>query len=150
MLHRILLFCCLTLFSLASVARADLDGFLANLNIQAQADLPGFKAKISAQFGVSAPKVEAVFAQVGNPADTFMTFQLCQMARKQPEAVLQTYRTSKNKGWGVIAKELGIKPGSAEFHALKRGDLRLTGQPVGSSDDARPGKEKGKGNGHNK
>jgi hypothetical protein len=24
---------------------------------------------------------------------------------------------------------MGIKPGSAEFHALKRGDLAFTGQP---------------------
>ena len=77
-----------------------------------------------------------------------MTFQLGEVAHKQPEAVLKTYKVSKSKGWGAIAKELGIKPGSAEFHALKRGDLALTGQPAGAGNDAAPAP--GKGKGHNK
>ena len=143
---------CAMLLSLSTAAWASLDGFLANLNIQAQADLPGFKAKVSAQFGVPLPKVEAVFTQVSVPADVFMTFQLGQMAHKQPETVLKTYTVNKSKGWGAIAKELGIKPGSAEFHALKRGDLAFTGQPAGAGNDAAPapGKGKGKGKGHNK
>lgn len=138
------------LLSVSSVAMADLNGFLTNLNVQAQTDLPGFKARVAAQFGVPLPRVEAVFAQVAVPADLFMTFQLGQMARKQPEVVLQTYKISKSKGWGVMAKELGIKPGSAEFHALKRGDLRFTGQPVYGDTAPGNGKGKGKGKGHNK
>jgi hypothetical protein len=143
---------CAMLLSLSTAAWASLDGFLGNLNIQAQADLPGFKAKVSAQFGVPLPRVEAVFTQVSVPADVFMTFQLGEMAHKQPETVLKTYKVSKSKGWGAIAKELGIKPGSADFHALKRGDLSFTGQPVGSANDPgpAPGKSKGKGKGHNK
>ena len=32
------------------------------------------------------------------------------------------YKSDKGKGWGVLAKSLGIKPGSQEFHALKSGD----------------------------
>lgn len=56
-----LLFTLVTL-SQATPARADLDGFLANLNVQTRADLPGFKAGLSTQFGVPLPKVEAVFA----------------------------------------------------------------------------------------
>jgi len=35
--------------------------------------------------------------------------------------VLKQYKTSKGKGWGVVAQSLGIKPGSAEFQALKKG-----------------------------
>lgn len=144
----LMMICALLVLCQAMPARADLDGFLANLNIRAQADLPGFKAGLSAQFGVPLPRVEAVFTQVSAPADVFMTLQLGQMARKQPEAVLQTYKVSKNKGWGAMAKELGIKPGSAAFKALKRGNLQYTGQPSGS-DDGGQGKGKGKGKGHN-
>jgi hypothetical protein len=140
---------CTMILAFSTAAWASLDGFLANLNVQARADLPGFKAGISAQFGVPLPQVDAVFAQVAAPADAFMTFQLGQMANKPTPVVLQTYRTSKSKGWGVMAKELGIKPGSAEFHALKNGNLRYTGQQGGGGDD-RPGKGKGKGKGHNK
>mgnify|MGYP000867944015 CR=1 FL=1 len=145
----ILLFALLA-FCQTTPAHADLDGFLANLNIQARADLPGFKAGLSAQFGVPLPKVEAVFAQVSAPADVFMTLQLGQMSRKQPEAVLQTYKVSKNKGWGAMAKELGIKPGSSAFHALKRGDLHYTGQPGRGDASDGPGQGKGRGKGHNR
>jgi hypothetical protein len=49
--------------------------------------------------------------------------------------VLKEYKTSKGKGWGVIAKSLGIKPGSAEFQALKNGQDLFNGNK---------GKEKGK------
>ncbi len=50
---------------------------------------------------------------------------------------------------GVIAKELGIKPGSPEFHALKRGDFVFTGEPGGSAGGVQ-GKGKGNGKGHSK
>jgi hypothetical protein len=54
---------------------------------------------------------------------------------------------NKGKGWGVIAKNLGIKPGSAEFHALKRGDLSFTGEPGAGEGQKGQGKGKGKGRG---
>lgn len=140
---------CTVLLVISTAAWASLDSFMANLNVQARADLPGFKAGISAQFGVPLPQVEMVFAQVAAPADVFMTFQLGQMANKPAPVVLQSYQSNKGKGWGVIARELGIKPGSAAFHALKNGNLRYTGQPGGGYEDS-PGKGKGKGKGHNK
>jgi len=135
----------LALLGMPGIAGASLDSFLDDLNVQARVDLPGFSAKVSAQFGVPVPRVEAVLVTVATPADAFMVFQLGQMAHRPPETVLQTYQTRKGKGWGVIAKELGIKPGSKEFHALKNGDLVLNGVPAGSS-----GTAKGKGKGKNK
>lgn len=134
--------------SIASVAHADLDGFLKSVNIQAQADRNNFSVKLGAQFGVPQARVEAIIKSVPAPADAFMVLQLGQMSNKQPEAVLQTYQRSHGKGWGELAKELGIKPGSPEFHALKRGDLSFTGQPGGG--DHGNGKGKGKGKKHNK
>lgn len=132
---------------LAAVAHADLDGFLSSLNVQARADMNGFSVKLSAQFGVPLPQVHAIIKTVDAPADAFMCLQLGQMAKKQPETVVQTYQSNRGKGWGVIAKELGIKPGSPEFHALKRGDFAFTGKPGGSADT---GHGKGKGRGRNK
>jgi hypothetical protein len=81
---------------------------------------------------------------VETPADAFMVFQLGQMAHKPPETVLQTYSGNKSKGWGVIAKELGIKPGSKEFHALKSGNLTFG---EAHADAGGKSKEKGKGKG---
>jgi len=135
----------LLLVAAPGVASATLDSFLSSVNVQARADLPGFHAKVSAQFGVPVPQVEAVLGMVATPADAFMVFQLGQMAHRPPETVVQTYQSHQGKGWGVIAKELGIKPGSREFHALKNGDLVCGGGPSEGG-----GKGKGKGKGHNK
>ena len=128
---------------IAGFCGGDLDVFLSNMNVQATADLPGFKARLSATFGVAAPQVEAVFASVRAPADAYMVLKVEQVARQPREVVLREYREGKGKGWGVIAKNLGIKPGSREFHELKRG---FDGDGPGNG----KGKGKGKGKGRNK
>lgn len=132
----------------AAVAHADLDMFMADLNVQARADMDGFGVRISSQFGVPVPEVRAVIKAVATPADAFMCFQLGLMTDTRPEVVVETYQRNKGKGWGVIAQELGIKPGSPEFHALKRGEFALTGKPGGGGGGK--GGPKGKGKGHNK
>ena len=145
-MHRIVLTLLVAiLVTVPGVAAASLDSFLGSVNAQARVDLPGFHAKVSAQFGVPVPQVEAVLGMVATPADAFMVFQLGQMAHRPPETVIHTYQAHKGKGWGVIAKELGIKPGSREFHALKNGDLVYGGGPSEGG-----GKGKGKGKGHKK
>ena len=129
-------------------AAGGIDVFLNNLNIQARADMTGFSAKVSAQFGIPLLNVQAAIKVADNPADAFMFFQLGEMSKKPYEEVVQVYQTQKGQGWGVIAKNLGIKPGSPEFHALKNGDLALSGVPGGKS--AGSGKDKGKGKGKGK
>jgi len=131
----------------SAIAHADLNVFLRDLNVQARADMDGFSARVSAQFGVPVPRVHAIIRSVDNPADAFMCFEIGRMTGRAPDAVLTTYRRHKGKGWGVIAKEMGIKPGSAEFHALKRGDLALTGRPAGPGGKGPGKKEKVKGKG---
>jgi len=126
------------------VAHADLNDFLRRVNEQAKADIKSFNVKLSAQFGIPVPRVDEILRVVAAPADAFMVLELGRMTNKQPETVVQTYQANRDKGWGVIAKELGIKPGSAEFHALKRGDFAFTGK-AGDSRDQGPGKGKGKG-----
>ncbi len=138
-MHRILILI-LVLVGMPGMASASLDDFLGRVNAQARVDLPGFSLQVGTQFGVPVARVEAVLGMVATPADAFMVFQLGQMAHRPPETVLQTYQTHRGKGWGVIAKELGIKPGSREFHALKNGDLTFGGTPGDG-----PGKGKGKG-----
>lgn len=148
-------FFCLALFLLLPVGAfaGGLESFLASVNVQARADLPGFSARVSAQFGVPVPQVQAVLQTVSEPADAFMIFQLGEFAGRPAQEVVNVYRPNKKKGWGAIAKELGIKPGSAEFHALKSGDLSFTGEPGGrhgSPGKGDKGKGQGKGKGHGK
>jgi hypothetical protein len=138
----------LTFYCSQALAAGGLDVFLDNLNIQARADMNGFSARVSAQFGVPQAQVQTVIGTVRQPADAFMVFQLGQMANSPPETVVQVYKANRGKGWGVIAKSLGIKPGSPEFHALKRGDFVLSGEPGGGPGQGH-GKGKGKGKGKN-
>ncbi len=135
-----------------SADAGNLENFLSNLNMQCKADMSGCSVRLSSQFGVPLPQVQTVIRTVDTFSDAFMCYQLGQMTYKQPETVVQTYKRNKGKGWGVIAKELGIKPGSAEFHALKSGNFALTGVPGGNTADTGQGKAKGKGKGkgHNK
>lgn len=146
-MRRFLLAACLTLPTLAG----DLDGFLKSLNIQARGDLNGFSARVAAQFQIGDLQVKAVLNKVDDPADAFMIFQLGHMTRQPVERIYEVYQAHKGKGWGQIAKALGIKPGSAEFHALKRGDFRLHGGRSEEGEPERGNKHgKGRGKGHEK
>ena len=125
------------------LASGDLDSFIKSLNVQAQADLGAFKVRLSTQFGVPVPKVEAIMASVGTPGDAYMCFRVGQVASQPVDVVMKEYQKHKGQGWGVIAKNLGIKPGSKEFHALKKRDFK------GDDADVDKGKGKGKGKGKN-
>ncbi|HEX7649899.1 MAG TPA: hypothetical protein VF450_21060 [Noviherbaspirillum sp.] len=133
-----------------AVARDGLDDFLNSVNVRAEANMQGFYATISAQFGVPDAQVRAVLSSVGEPASAFMIFELGQMSNQPVDRVMQVYRHGRNtgKGWGMLAKELGIKPGSREFHALKNGDLSYGGGYAASPGQGR-GHEQGQGRGHN-
>jgi len=136
LLSAVLFICFLILPAQAS---SDLDVFVSNLNVQAQADLGAFKVRLSTQFGVPAARVDAVMASVKTPGDAYMCFRVGQVASKPIEVVTKEYQSNKGKGWGVIAKNLGIKPGSKEFHELKKGSF--------NGDDSGSDKGKGKGKG---
>lgn len=152
------------LLVVSTIALADLNGFLSSVNKQALSDIKTFNNKLSSQFGVPVPDVDAILRSVPNPADAFMILHLSHLSHLAPQVVLQRYQRSKGKGWGSLARELGIKPGSPEFHALKRGNLSFTGlsggSAVGKGQDKHQGKnqgknqgpdrEKGQGKGHGK
>jgi hypothetical protein len=130
----------------APALAGSLDAFLNNVNVQARSDMNGFAAQVSAQFGVPEAQVKLVLGKVGSPADAFMVFQLGNMTHQQPDAVMQVYQENQGRGWGVIAQRLGIRPGSPEFFALKRGDLHFG--PGGSAGENEPGPGRGRGRGH--
>jgi hypothetical protein len=127
-----------------------LDEFLANLNVRAQTDLHSFAYQVSSQFHVGQASVDLMLGNVQQPADAFMVYHLSQACGRPPEEVYRVYQHRKGRGWGELAKELGIKPGSREFHALKNGDLRLEGDRgpgPASEPGGGPGHGKGKGKG---
>ena len=118
----------------------ELDANLRLVNTEGKKDLAAFKLDLTKRFNVAMPNVEACFSVGMTPGDVFIALQVSNIVRKPIEDVITVYKKSKDKGWGVMAKELGIKPGSAEFHALK-----------GKTKDKANGKSNGaKGNGNGK
>ena len=98
------------------------------------------------------------------PADVYMIGELAQLSGRPFDDVAKRFDANRGRGWGVVAKELGIKPGSAQFHQLKRGTTVFVdrGRGRGSSrapervvyveDDGHRGEGRGKakGPGHGK
>jgi len=109
-----------SLVLMAPALAGDFD-WLNNLNIQAQADSSGFKMQLATRFKIGSADVQAVIGNVESPSDAYMVFRLGELSHKPIQEVLHVYRSGKRHGWGAMAQQLGIRPGSAEFHALKRG-----------------------------
>ena len=100
---------------------ADFD-WMKDFNIRAEADPSGFRARLETRFKIGDVEINAVLGNVKNPADAYMVLRLGEMSAKPDDYVIKKYKSGKGQGWGALAKSLGIKPGSKEFHALKNGD----------------------------
>jgi hypothetical protein len=126
--------------SASVVAAGDFD-WTRDLNIRAEADRDGFRVQLSTRFNIGNAQVKVVLGSVDSPADAYMILRLGEMSSRPVDYVLSQYKSRKGQGWGVLAKSLGIKPGSREFHALKGGHdiFTQTAKTKGNS------KNKGKG-----
>jgi hypothetical protein len=130
------------LFLSSSAVASDFD-WLRDFNIQAEADPSGFRARLATHFKIGDTQINAVLSNVDKPADAYMVLRLGEMSAKPTDYVIEKYRSEKGKGWGALAKSLGIKPGSKEFHALKRGSDLYDDNYKGKGKD----KDKRKGRG---
>lgn len=111
--------------------------WMRDFNIRAEADPLDFRARLEARFKIDDLEIDAVFDTADEPADAYMLCRLGEMADEPIDHVIDKYKDRKGQGWGNLAKSLGIKPGSPEFHALK--------QSQDLYDDPATGKGKGKG-----
>ena len=55
------------------------------------------------------------------PGDVYYACAIAQILGRPCRYVVDVWERDHGQGWGNVAKQLGIKPGSAEFHQLKRG-----------------------------
>ena len=124
------------------VAAGDFD-WTRNFNIRAEADPSGFRTRLATRFKIGDTRINAVLSNVERPADAYMILRLGEISAKPTDYVIEKYKSGKGKGWGALAKSLGIKPGSKEFHALKRGNDIYYDNDKGKG----KGKSKGKGKG---
>jgi hypothetical protein len=132
-------------FSLqAKSGDVELDASLNDINVKAKTDLTLFKKDLSVEFNVGEDKVNNLIVGLNmSPADAYMTLQVADMTKKTVDEVAKSYTANKTKGWGEIAKQMGIKPGSPEFHALK-------GKAKNKKEKGNNGGGNGNGNGHGK
>ena len=128
----------------ANTGDTELDVTLNDINKQGSADFKLFRKDLSVGFGVTEGKIDELSVKFKmQPADIYFALELSKQTGKTIDVIAKTYETHKSKGWGVIAKELGIKPGSREFHALKNASK-------GKNNKMKEKKEKGNGGGNGK
>lgn len=123
---------------------AELDKTLTDINNEAIKDLNIFKDHVKNVLQLPIKKTEELL-QVLSPGDIFMAAQTAVVTSKPVDDVVKAYEKNKDKGWGAIAKDLGIKPGSKEFHALKGKVKENKGKGKGKGDKGGKGPKGDKG-----
>lgn len=120
------------------------DAKLTSINIEANKDLVSFKASVAKTYNSNLTQVNSFFSAGMNAGDVIMSFELMKLTSKPAISIISIFNTHKSKGWGAMAKELGIKPGSKEFHALKNSASGKQGK-FNSKSSASKGKSNGNG-----
>lgn len=159
-MNRVIFTFLLTLISLSSAfsqskkGDKDLDAAISKINAHANADIKIFKREVGIDFGIEEGKLDHIMVKYKmQPADVVFGLEVSKRCHKDVEEVAECYTKNKNKGWGQIAKEMGIKPGSQEFHEMKScmKNSKYRGEDnQGDEDDDHDGngKSKSKSNGH--
>jgi len=124
----------------------EFDKDLGIINANAKLDLKTFKLNTSVSHNIPIPKIEELL-KIMEPAEIILAKDVADAVNKPIDTVVDSYKANKDKGWGVIAKEMGIKPGSPEFHALK-GKTKKNKENHGKSGEKGKGNSKGNGNGN--
>ena len=117
-----ILILCTVFINLPSTALSQEFSWTNAFNQTANQDIDAFKKRLADRFNKNQNQINEILKQGRTASDTYMAFKLSEMSGQPVSNVANTYDKNKSKGWGALAKELGIKPGSKEFHALKKKD----------------------------
>lgn len=129
----------LQLFAMAAFAEttgdAEMDSQVASINEAAATDLSGTISAVSQELGVSEQTVTDLTQQGMTVGDVAVAVTVAEVTNTPVTEVVKAYMTNPGKGWGVVAKRLGIAPGSPEFHAMKK-EMREAAQAEKAARDA--------------
>lgn len=64
---------------------------------------------------------DLIIRQRWAPGDVYYACSIAQVIGRPCRYVADEWNRDHGQGWGVLAQRMGIKPGSAEFHRLKKG-----------------------------
>ncbi|WP_123812066.1 hypothetical protein [Mangrovimonas sp. DI 80] len=119
-----------------------LDTDLNTINARASADFGAFKTDMKLSYNVSEKSIEYMTGNLNMGfGEVYLALEIAKITRKPLNDVLVCYETHKSKGWGYIAKQMGIKPGSAEFHQLKNSANSKKGKGAGKKQSKGKGKK---------
>lgn len=125
-----------------------IDAQLGDVNVFARGNLDGFVDEVVVSTGAPADYVrELVVERDWSPGDAYYA---CLVARELGwpcTRVVEAYEREargRARGWGALAKEFGIQPGSPAFHALKSGVSQGNGRMRGRGGPADRGPPRGR------
>jgi hypothetical protein len=99
----------------------ELDAVLGNLSVEAGVQVDAFVSELSISYAIPKVQIEDLVYTMKMPlGDVFVSVWLASTMKKPLSLVVKEYEANKTKGWGVTAKNLGVKPGSEAFHSLKK------------------------------
>tara|TARA_R110002012_G_scaffold63291_1_gene166631 strand:+ start:752 stop:1201 length:450 start_codon:yes stop_codon:yes gene_type:complete len=121
------MFALLILFTFTATAQisfrtgiVQMDRDLNVINTRGTSDFDSYRSNLSITYSIPMSRIDYMRKTLNMyPGEIFLALEIGRVARISIDDVLVVYRRDKDKGWGQIAKSLGIKPGSSEFHALK-------------------------------
>ena len=104
----------------AKTGDRNLDSLLGKINKQAEAEPEAFFRQLSQRHNIPEAEIRQAKERHGlSYGDTYMATALSRASRRPIGVVAENYGKNRGKGWGVIAMNMGIKPGSPEFHQMK-------------------------------
>ena len=120
------------------------DACLGDINAWGSVDLELYVDEVVISTGAPRRYVEEyVIERRYPPADVWMIAEMSRVSGQSFSSVATTYSANRTEGWGAMAKRLGIKPGSAEFHAMKgrtgkqRDSWKAKGRPAHAASSRR-------------
>jgi replicative superfamily II helicase len=96
----------------------DINHHLSEVDAYAKAEYQFFKKDLSLKFEISTRDIDRfIYDEKVRPGDLYYACTMSIVTGKHIYDVISLYK--EKKGWGAVAQEYGIKPGSKEFHRLK-------------------------------
>lgn len=97
------------------------DAWLGDMNRYGNRYRDPFVDELVRYHGAPRDLVVDLLARRWAPGDIYFACALAKLAGRPCRYVVDLWERDHAQGWGAMAKRLGIKPGSAQFHQLKRG-----------------------------
>lgn len=132
-----------------------IDTRLGDFNVYASGNVDGFVDELVVSYGAPRRLVrEYVVERRWPPGDVYYACALAYYSRHSCSSVLNMYQHDHRRGWGLLAKRLGVTPGTPAFHTLKgnigKSHAKWHGRPEHAGEQGKghgkaKGKDKGRG-----